>query len=260
MSGQLRVLVNPYAKKPSMNPHNGAMGRQSQQRISNNKRAFAFAANNPYPKRGKKGQQLTLTGILAFEAEKDCIICNAHLRALRDPDTVRIPKRAHHILCIKNTKTKGRGLLSQQHVAAVAEEKRLSALFTTPLAPEERGSWKHSTKEAGEAFFAPRQKKQVSLNETTMTKEKLTAKSLYDGVTKLVSDISFCEKHKSKSAPLAMIAFANEVTKKIISNKEQTLDDYFDGITMTVPDCDNSEDCPYYHSIVGQKLILVDWK
>jgi hypothetical protein len=53
-----------------------------------------------------------------------------------------------------------------------------------------------------------------------------------------------------------MAAFAKVVEDTIIKKKEWT---YFDGLTITVPACPDMYDSPQYHSIVGQKLLLVDW-
>ena len=75
---------------------------------------------------------------------------------------------------------------------------------------------------------------------------------------KRVDNPDFREKHKTKNAPLAMIAFVEEVSEQIIRPK-LTLE-YFRGITMTVPMCEEAGDNPHYHSIVGQKLLLVDWE
>jgi len=97
--------VNPCVKpRPPPPPHNEViMGRQSQQRIGNqNKRKHKLASNTSNNKK-RKGHQ-TLFGGVAFEAEKDCIVCKAQALK-RILDTYRVPNRAHHVLCLKNTKT-----------------------------------------------------------------------------------------------------------------------------------------------------------
>ena len=60
MSGG-KPLTNPYAKRRPLEPHNGGkiMGRQSQQRVSNTKRAYQLAAFKGAPKK-QKGDQTTL--------------------------------------------------------------------------------------------------------------------------------------------------------------------------------------------------------
>ena len=73
-----------------------------------------------------------------------------------------------------------------------------------------------------------------------------------------VNDTAFQDKHKNKMAPLAMVAFADAVMESIVNNRAVRTEDYFDVLTMTVPACDSNNN-PYYHSIVGQKLLLVDW-
>lgn len=263
-------IPNPYARRPQ----NGTeMGRQSQQRISNqHTRKYKLAST---VKRRRKGDQLTLDNQVAFQAERDCVICRARATA-KFVEGYRVPKRAHHPLCLLNTKTKGLGKLSVQSVANLEDNKRYKAL-TRPIQPEERGSWKYSTKEAGAAFFAPRKRKAapaMTNNEsekepTAMPQqqqqqqlqdkgeESVTPLELSKAVCQLVNDTDFIERHKSKGAPLAMLAFAEQVTEKIIRRKDSF--GWFNGLELEVPRC-HEDDNPHYHSIVGQKLLLVDWE
>ena len=268
-------VVNPYAKAASaaVTPHNNEeeMGRQSQQRVSNEKRKYQLAAANTGFTKRAKGQQQTLVGTLAFNSEKDCIVCAAVARK-RYQETVRVPKRPHHELCIKNSKTKGRGKLTVQAMNNLEDDKRYKHI-TRPIQADERGSWKHSTKEAGTTFFAQRTRKQspetitttttttttTITTTTTATKRKGVAPlSLSEAVTKMLSDASFCERHKTKNAPIAMIAFAEVVSEKVI-RKQSEVTAHFRELTITVPATDEVMS-PHYHSIVGQKLLLVDWE
>ena len=160
MSGG-KPLTNPYARdRPLVPLINNRMGRQSQQRVSNTKRAYQLASFKA-PKR-KKGEQGTLFGGVAFQPEKDCQVCKAQAMA-KLVSSYRIPKRPHHVLCMKNTKTKGKGILSEQALVMKQEEERLKNLFEMPLQPEEKGSAKYLTKEAGEAFFSPKPIKMILL-------------------------------------------------------------------------------------------------
>ena len=103
-------LANPYAKRPPIIAQNAEiMGRQSQQRISNTRRKYLLASN--VPRKKKKGDQKTIHGELAFQPEKDCVICRGRA-AVKNGINVRIPKRAHHPLCPSNQTTKGKGLLT----------------------------------------------------------------------------------------------------------------------------------------------------
>jgi len=126
------------------------MGRQSQQRVNQTKRAFQLAQTS---KKKRKGEQLTIDGQRAFQSERDCQVCKAKVLQ-RYISTATIPKRAHHVLCIKNTKTRGRGNLNQATVASEQEEKRLKAHFSQPLSQKEKCRGVHATKEAGIAFFS----------------------------------------------------------------------------------------------------------
>ena len=86
----------------------------------------------------------------------------------------------------------------------------------------------------------------------------VTAVDLCGAVSKTVRDPKFATKHSNSTAPLAMMAFASVVVAKILRNTKINVHGYFDGITMTVPDTRASFLDPYYHSIVGQKLLCVD--
>ncbi|CAB9503917.1 unknown protein [Seminavis robusta] len=250
--------VNPYAGKRSTAPQTEAMGRQSQQRNSQQKRKHQLAAaNNPNKRKAKRGEQPDLEGNAAFDPIQDCIICKA-VAAGRKP-----PHRGHDKRCLKNRATKGRGDLHEQTLASEKEAKRLQKLMNTDLTEAEKGSWRYSTKEAGEKFFAAH----TSSSSKKPTKkiamvEELSPQYLCKAVTTRLEDTIFCEKHKTKSAPLAMLAFAGEVAKNIIGGKKKNdylIQRHFDGLTMTVPYF-RGEMSPQYHSIVGQKLLYVDWE
>jgi len=64
---------------------------------------------------------------------------------------------------------------------------------------------------------------------------------------------------KSKRAPLAVVAFANEVAAKTVRPKQT--DDCFNGLTTEVPPRLEEEEFnnPRCHSATGQKLLCVDW-
>jgi len=261
------AVTNPYLRCPFGTAHNAVkMGRQCQQWINNTKRAFRSAQ---VVKKKRKGDQLTLDSQRAFQAEQDCMVCNAKELQRFTPSTP-IPKRAHHHLCIKNTKTRERGNLNQATVASEAEEKRLKAHFSEPLNAQEKCSGKYATKEAGVAFFSVRKTptKPTTINCKTIndmspqaTTVTTTTIDFCKGVSMLVADPEFREKHKAKNAPLAMLAVAGEVVEKVMRAKDNTIFDYyFNGMTMTVPPVLDSTNKPHCHSNVGQKLLLVDWK
>ena len=261
-------MRNPYAKSPPVGApaivqNNEIMGRQSQQRVSNTKRAYQLACYSSSKKK-KKGDQLTLQGDRAFEAEKDCQICRAQSLA-RTFQGVRIPKRSHHELCIKNTTTKGRGRISQQNMATSAEEKRLKTVFETPLAQHEKASGKHTTAAGVAAFFAPSKttiNKSQNWNPKEEPQKQPQQHDFCQAVTGMVTNDSFKKKHASKNAPLAMIAFATDLLEQQMSARSTGSSSFaqlFDGLTALVPESPDSHNSPHYHSIVGQKLLLVDW-
>jgi len=246
------VVNQPQKQAP------GSMGRQSQQRVNQTKRAYKLACSG----QKRKGDQLTLQGDRAFQPEKDCVVCRARALA-RIVQGARIPNRAHHVLCVKNKKTKGAGDLSEQNIANNMEEKRLKALFNTPLSDQEKGSGRHLTKAATTSFFAPKKSLSAQPIEKTSNMMDETVLGHIDfgkSVLSMINDPSFRIQHKNKQAPLAMIAFASEVVEKIVRSKNTAVfNNYFNGLTITVPPCDGDYNNPHYHSIVGQKLLLVDW-
>ena len=248
--------VNPYAKA-AQNAAN--MGRQSQQRISNTKRKHQLCNNSSSSKK-KKGDQLTLLGGVAFDSKRDCGVCKAKFLSTLI-EGYRIPKRGHHPLCDRNAKTRGKGELSQAQLATLEDNKRHKALVS-PIAEFEKGSSRNLPRDRGEVFFAPRMSATTpTAGKTTITameEEELSPSHFCKAVTKLVGDESFVAKHKNKQAPLAMMAFAQEVADKIIQRKRTG--QFFNQLTVVVPHCEEAYNNPHYHSIVGQKLLCVDWE
>ena len=65
------------------------------------------------------------------------------------------------------------------------------------------------------------------------------------------------EKKKQLTAPLSIMALASYVNDKLLA--DEYLAD-FQGICYTVPECYNKPVSAQYHSIVGAKLLVVDWE
>jgi len=197
---------------------------------------------------------------MAFEAERDCVVCHARSIQMFLP-TYRVPNRAHHVLCIRNKSTKGKGVITEQNLANTVEEKRLKTLYAEPLAPAEKCRAEFTTAEAVNNFFVPKpQPKTSKMTTTTTTTTTIEEIDFGKTVLKNIEDSTFCQQHKTKSAPLAMIAFATAVVENIVRSKDQqAFGNYFSGLTMMVPHSKVAINNPQYHSIVGQKLLLVDW-
>jgi len=215
------------------------MGRQSQQRISNTKRAFNLAATNSFKKRSKTGGQLKIGGGFTFDSLVDCNICVA-MEKKKSDTSVNVPHKPHHVLCVKNSKTQGKGDTSAHMTAVTAEEKYLKQLYNTPLAPHEKASMEHTTPAAAAKFFSARKPT------TTLSLFAHDAPPPID-FCKLVGDLTssprFQEKHKTKGTPLAMIAFAFVVRDEVMNSKVQ-MKKYFDGLTITVPQSHNNYQSP----------------
>jgi len=213
------------------NVHNeGNVGRQSQHRVSNqHKRKFKQAS----PRRRRAGDQLTLDNQVAFLPERDCKICKAK-EIKKFPPSYQIPHRGHHPLCIHNKNTQGKGELSSQSILSLQDNKRHKVL-TAPIRPAEKFSGKFATKAVVESFFGPWTNATKPMTTTTTTTASTTeAHSFGKIVGDLVKTNEFREKHKSKCAPLAMIAFANAVADRIYQQKD-LFSEHFKGIEMVVP-------------------------
>lgn len=236
------------------------MGPQSQRRLTLEQRTHrmqqnCYSSNNNKRKVG----QLTLFGERAFEPEKDCEVCKGRLGG-------REVHRAHHKLCINNKRTKG--ITSAVTLAQQKIDKSLKQLFSAPLSEEEKASSQHNSKAASDFFFSKRNHTLNKENTTTsmgptttisMTADvENTAEMLCKAVTASVNDASFRTGYTKNRAPLAILALAGLVVEKFVRAKDSL--ELFQGLSMTVPPCESMYDNPHYHSIVGQKLLLVDWK
>ena len=164
-----------------------------------------------------------------------------------------------------NTKTKGKGELTEQSMASLADNKRHKTL-TAPIRAEERFSGFNNSKVAASTFFETRTTTTEPMTAATaaatiVVEEELSPLSIFKGVENLVNDVDFQEKHKCKIAPLAIMAFASVVSEQIIRHKDKELVyKYFRGIEIEVPVCHEGNNNPHYHSITGQKLLFVDWE
>jgi hypothetical protein len=74
-----------------------------------------------------------LIGDIAFNSERDCKICVAQARRRFD-SSVPVPKRSHHELCAKNTKTGGKGPLTTQRLAEIADDRRYKHIIRPRVA------------------------------------------------------------------------------------------------------------------------------
>lgn len=255
-------IANPYKKSATHVAHQGPlvvnMGPQSQQRASLEKRTHKLQAASHRKKR-KEGQ-LTLFGGEAFNSEKHCEICYAKAQR-KQGNNLRIPKRAHHARCILNKKTKG--VTNQQVQQQREADEALAQHFAAPLKESEKMSSNNVNKDSLGQFFAPRRIVEPKKYPTTNDNKEVTVPPLDEldfcmEVNKKLKDSAFLEKFAASRAPLAMTAFAKVVVEKVINAKK--FEHYFDGLTMKVSPSPAMCTSPEYHSIVGQELLLVDWK
>ena len=261
MSTPAACNVNPHRKEPRPLVHldqNRAMGPQSQRRLTLEGRTHQMQANSHNKKR-KAGQQLALHGGVAFDSDRDCEVCKGRLAG-------RNVHRGHHKLCTNNRKTKG--ITSEATLKQMKIDDKLKKLFATPFAVEEKASSQCLTKEAGEAFFAARNlpktiaKTNNTASTTAMTTTKptpnFTAESFCEAAMEKTNHKLFVESHANGRAPLPMLAFASVVVDKIVPDKTKIFE-HFNNLTMHVPPTKDMHNNPHCHSVVGQKLLLVDW-
>jgi len=253
---------NPYAKPKENDAQTAIMGPQSQRRLTLKERTHQMQGSNVGYKKGKKGEQQTLTGEVAFNPIKDCAICKARHIGYAEPH------RGHHKLCWNNKRT--RGISSTTSLASIQESKHLKFFFEKPSQSHEMYTSANNSKAACEQFFHPKNPttkistevpKATTAELTIMSSNGSTGEQLCFAVAERIADTSFQTKHQRKEAPLAILALAGWVVEKIVrTNDKESFEKYFQGLTMTVPPADNMHDNPHYHSIVGHKLLLVDWK
>jgi hypothetical protein len=259
---QERLQLQQQENRENGGPQQQAMGPQSQRRLTLKERTHQLQSNN----KKRKGVQQTLYGQEAFEPLKHCEPCKAKKYGLR------VPHRPHHPLCWNNRRTGG--ITSKATLDSIKEMKRQEKVNKAPLKEHERFSWRHSDKESGAEFFRERRvhdtlsSKHKTTTTTTMgttarpTLQVNTAPTVHGSFsaadTEKVNDFTFLAEHSKSRSPVAIMALASIVVERIVRGKEDLMK-HFDGLTFTVPSVDGVMD-PHYHSIVGQKLLLVDWK
>jgi len=255
--------ANPCAKRGPIQPQNDEnMGPQSQRRLTSTERTSQLKANASGHKK-RRGGQLTLNGDAAFDPIKDCEICKARHIGCSEPH------RGHHPLCWNNKRTKG--ITSEATLASNKEANRLKAFFSQPVQQHELFTTRNNSKEAGQRFFEPRIEPRISVDNTTMTTTSTTTmvtettptpEDFCQTVSTRAQDESFCLEHKNKEAPLAVLALAGCVVERMLRNKDTTGHNkhFQNGTAFVVPPANGMHDNPQHHSVVGQKLLLVDWK
>ena len=242
-------------------PHSqSTMGPQSQRRINLVQRTAQLRAKNVgYSKSNSK--QVTLTGHEAFNPDKHCKVCKA--RRIGYP----APHRKHHELCPNNRRT--RGTTSAVTLASTKKSKELEKHFAAPVKPHEKCSSRNNSAAAAEAFFTPHNKRisspiadcSVKKKMKTQSTTTLPVKELVRKFTDKMADSKFVETNKQRAPPLTILALASVVSETVLHPSAPI--DYgsaFDGLSMVVPDCPTAIDNPHCHSIVGQTLLIVDWK
>jgi len=250
---------NPYAKRKSIGPQNEKiMGPQSQRRLTLTERTNQLKSNSNKNKR--KGGQLTLTGEVAFDPITDCSICKARHIGYAEPH------RGHHPLCWNNKRTKG--ITSEATLVSNKEARRLKDLFSKPVQRHEIFTTRNNSREAGQRFFEPVLKANTTTTSTMATSVMATTdfvpkpEHFCGHVMTKVEDESFVKEHSNKEAPLPFIALASYVQKTMLGRRinQEAYNKCFHLGRFVVPATNDMHNNPHCHSVVGQQLLLVDWK
>ena len=117
------------------------MGRQSHQRLSNERRSKQLASKTTL----RTGDLRKYTLLKSFNSAKHCTRCiNIAVRKAEQNTTGKatttLHKKSHHILCSQNTKTLGKGILFVAQLAQKEDDARYKQL-THPIQPNERGNF-----------------------------------------------------------------------------------------------------------------------
>ena len=249
------------------------MGPQSQFRVSNIVAANRLADSNRHNKKRKTTADEKVQGAInftggvgerAFDPAKDCKQCKAKALAVA-LGTQNIPHRKHDPRCSNNRRTKG--VTSETTLAENINQRRLQRHFSTPLTAAEKADRRYTLAAAVASFFAPRRRTNTNPTREPTPQPNMEVpdeiisqadgNSFCKAVNTKLEDQEYCKATKKKCrAPLAMAAFAKVVEDTIIHRREYSS---FNGLTLQVPACPDMYNSPQYHSIVGQKLLLVDW-
>jgi len=101
----------------------------------------------------------------------------------------------------------------------------------------------------------------TSTTTVTMTVDESATIDFCKPVMDKINDASFLEEHKDSRAPLAMLALVVVIVEMVINAKDDNLTfKYFDEMTFTVPDSKDAVMLSHCRSIVGQKLLCVNWQ
>jgi hypothetical protein len=272
------LITNPYLKTSDRHRHNArndatndatndetndatnaanaaTMGPQSQQRLSERERDRIRMKD----KTTKAIKQKMINGLDAFERLRDCRVCKARANK-------QIPiKRAHHVLCVRNSKT--RGLTGGAAVALLAAEE-LRKKMDAPVQPHEKMDKLHKGVD-GPIFFRERSNNKPVSKQNLFSSHQSTPKNeMEKGTVSMEEIVVGCEKilldmassKEANTAPLGVQAFATLVYESCLKQQSpMQFDCFFNGMTATIPPCHNSVNANY-HAVVGQKVLNVDWK
>jgi hypothetical protein len=141
-----------------------------------------------------------------------------------------------------------------------------------PAQPHELLNLRHKAVD-GEVFFTERTNNKTATEKSNVAssphqptqqqnmkteKGNVSAKEIVDGCEKLLCAPP--SSSKEPSAPLGMLAFASFVFERVMKSPAQVnFESLFCEMTMTIPAFHDSANATY-HSVVGQKLVVVDWK
>ena len=291
------VRVNPYLcrqmSQGSRNTNNSfvAMGGQSQVRNGSIKSCLKRGGMRfKYP---KPGQRSIIPGERPFTSIIDCIVCKAqHYNKYAGAYAkIRVPKRAHHVKCFKNTKTKG---LSERTVQVEVEAARNIATNNGPIANLGRPGTTAQEKWAALYPIRAAEPLQESNDIPSKTKNNQGNKDdtyvsytplatelrrvLDDNINLLTKDQELATPESSR-APNAVVCLIKYILESFQHNKtkgaerlpatvhfKQQFTNYRrffrpGEVVFTFPleEGNDLEVNPFYHSLEGTSIFVIDW-
>ena len=191
---------------PGSQPQQGDTMAQSQERRKR-------TTQRKKPGHWRKQAQPTIDGSIPFDSS---MVCRAEALGPRKP------KRAHHVKCPRNTRTRGKEICEQSIKVQKAMEHNLKVNAVQPT------GWHNPTAEEFKSFFAMR-RGTTTRNNSTCSEEQASIRGsnvvdpfqqLYKAVKTAMCDtqafvrsVGRTFENRKKNAPLPIVAVANEITR-----------------------------------------------
>ena len=254
------------------NKENGDMGIQSQARGTNTRNIKNKPKHQEVHGQQKRDKtQVDLKGQPAFVPELHCVRCKAHAQGIRGSD---VPHKAHHKQCnlAKSENTKRiekfyRENAKKNAVPVVFNVKptreMLETFFTAKVVtggPSADGLLPGS--DPASITGQPSIGLLLASSQPRPSDTEETIVSLRDVVIEAMESPDFMKAYKDikRNAPLPLVAVAKFIATLPKKNATNYISLHTMELTVPVHREPGQKLDPHYHSIEGQKILLVDWK